>query len=379
VYTNREIPKKDIKGAQEVIRSQFAVHIVVYIAFLPLILFLLSDTFIPLKYIMWFGGMLLLEHITFEIVRFLIALQHPLCANLIILSRSFLWTTAFLITSYISPSFLSIKSLLIFWVSGLSMALLISIGLLFKVKVLPFETLKIDIPFIKAAIRGSFIFLMSSICSNTIEFSNRYFLMYHRSSFEVGVYSFFQNIVNLMDVFIYTAVVMILLPKLIEAKSKQEDFAYKNKLCVMQGGIFYGTVFLAAALFLFIGPFLSFISKGEMVDNISIFYLLLIGAIVLSLSLIGHYTLYIHHGERVILASTFTGAVVNIILNTILIPSYGLTGAALSTIVSTSVMGGLKVYFAQRLEPIRLGMILYSPAEFIKSSRAKGCSFKGMV
>lgn len=364
VYTNREIPKMDFKGVQAVVQSQFAVHIMAYIIFLPLITLILSDTFIPSKYIGWFCILLMLEHITFEFIRILIALQHPLYANLIISLRSLLWILLFLVITYTYPSVLSIKNLLLFWISGLAISLIISICLFFKLKILPFETWKIDTEFIKQALKGSFIFLMASISQNTIEFSNRYFLKYYYSSFEVGVYSFFQNIVNLMDVFIYTALIMIILPKLIEAKSRGDDLTYKNKLDIMQGGIFYGTIFLAIALFFIINPFLSFIGKEEMVKNIEIFRMLLLGSALFCLSHIGHYVLYINNNERLILAASLVGTVINIILNIILIPTYGMTGAAISTIGSISVMGGLKIYFSHLITPVRFKIILIYPLNF---------------
>jgi len=144
VYTNRELPKKNIAGARSVVISQFAVHFIAYLIFIPLTFPLLSNKFIPSQYILWFFVLLLLEHITFEIVRILIALQHPLYANTLILSRSIVWVAAFLAACYINPAFLSILNLLIFWVCGLALALIVGIRLLYKVKILPFNEWKID-------------------------------------------------------------------------------------------------------------------------------------------------------------------------------------------------------------------------------------------
>ncbi len=376
VYTNREIPKRDIKGAQAVIQSQFAAHFLAYAAFLLFILPLLSDNFIPVEYIVWFGALLLFEHSTFEIIRILIALQRPLFANLLVFFRSILWISSFLVASYLYPDLLTIKSLLAFWVSGLSLAFIVGVALLLKVKVLPFETWRVDVKFIRAAMRGSFVFLMASICYKVIEFSNRYFLMYYYSSFEVGIYSFFQNIVNLMDVFIYTAVIMILLPKLIESRSRQDLEVYRAKLGVMYSGIFYGTIFISVVLLFMINPFLSFIDKRELINNIIIFKILLLSALILCLSLIGHYTLYILNRDRVILFASFTGAVLNLILNLVLIPSYGLMGAAISTVTSVLVMGGLKLYLAQQLETISIRDIFQGPTRFVVSHIQRALSSK---
>jgi len=247
---------------------------------------------------------------------------------------------------------------------------------LVRVKVLPFESWRVDFGFVKSAVKGSFIFLVASICYKVIEYSNRYFLMYFHSSFEVGIYSFFQNMVNLMDVFIYTAVVMIVLPKVIESRSRQELKAYRARLSVMYGGIFYGTFLVTIALLFLIDPFLRFIGKGELIDNIAIFKLLLLSAMILCLSLIGHYTLYVLNRDRAILLASFSGAALNVVLNLALIPDHGLLGAAISTLTSVSVMGGIKLYLAQRIEPLGLGPIVQGPARIVVSHIQRALSSK---
>ncbi len=371
VYTNREIPQLDSKGVQTVVRSQFAVHALCYCLCLPLILLMLSDHFIPSQYMIGFATLLLLEHLTFEIVRILIALRQPLYANLLILSRSLLWILPFLMLSAHHTDLLSIRTLLIFWVAGLSVALILGLGLLVNFKLLPFQTWKLDIPFVKAAARSSAIFFMASICYKTIEFSNRYFLKHYHTHHEVGIYSFFQNIVNLMDVFLYTAVVMILLPSLIASRGKEKPAVYAHRLHTLVAGIFYGTLLLSLALYLFIDPFLAFVGKEEMTANIDVFKWLLLGATLLCLSQIGHYILYIHKADKSILKASFIGAVVNTLLNFALIPAYGPRGAAISTMTACAVMGLLKLYYGRHYEPIRLRRILHTPSDLMRSMALK--------
>ncbi len=376
VYTNREIPKRDIRGVQAVIQSQFSVHVMAYAAFLLLVLPLLSDRFIPSRYIVWFGALLLFEHGTFEIVRMLIALQRPLLANLLVFLRSILWISAFIVASRLYPGLLTIESLLAFWVSGLFLAFAAGVALLFRVGVLPFESWRVDFGFVRAALKGSSVFLAASVCYKVVEFSNRYFLMYYHSSFEVGIYSFFQNIVNLMDVFIYAAVVMIILPKVIESRSRQELKAYRARLELMYSGILYGTVFMTLALFFAVDPFLRFIGKEELVSNILIFKVLLLSSMFLCLSQIGHYTLYVLNRDRAILLASFAGAVSNVVLNVVLIPEHGLFGAAVSTVTSVVVMGGLKLYLAQRLETLGLGAVIQGPARFVVTHLQRALSWR---
>ncbi len=367
VYTNRELPRLDDADVQTVVRSQFAVHALCYLLCLPLILPLLSDHFIPSPYIIGFATLLLLEHLTFEIVRILTAIGRPVYANLLILSRSLLWILPFLLLSAHHPELLSIRTLLVFWVAGLAAAMMMGIGLFFKFELLPFESWTLDVALVKMAIRSSAVFFMASICYKTIEFSNRYFLKHYYTHHEVGIYSFFQNIVSLMDVFLYTAVVMILLPSLIASHHKAQSREYTRRLHTLVAGIFYGTLLLSLALYLFIEPFLTFVGKEEMTANLGIFLWLLLGASLLCLSQIGHYILYIHGADKTILTASGVAAALNTVLNFALIPAYGLQGAAISTTAACAAMGLLKLLWGWRMEPIRIRTILFSPSDLIRS------------
>ncbi len=371
VYTNREIPRLDAADVQTVVRSQFVVHALCYALCLPLILPLLSDHFIPSQYMIGFATLLLLEHLSFEIVRILIAIRRPVYANLLILSRSLLWILPFLLVSAGHPRLLSIGVLLIFWVAGLSVALMLGVGLFYKFGLLPFQTWKLDVAFVKTAARTSAVFFAASICYKTIEFSNRYFLKHYHTHHEVGIYAFFQNIVSLMDVFLYTAVVMILLPSLIASRGPEPSREYRRRLHTLVAGILYGTLLLSLALYLLIGPFLAFVGKEEMTTNRGIFQWLLLGAALLCLSQIGHYILYIHRADKTILTASLIGAALNTALNIALIPAYGLQGAAISTVTACTAMAFLKLYYGRRIEPIRLRRILRTPSDLVRSKMLK--------
>jgi len=169
----------------------------------------------------------------------------------------------------------------------------------------------------------------------------------------------------MIDVFIYTAVVMILLPGVIEAKGKRDTEVFNNRINMLFGGIFYGTLLLAVSLFFIINPFLTFIGKAEMIKNIAIFRILLLSAAVMCLSTIWHYAIYINNKDRAIFIASFVSALLNIILNIILIPLYGLRGAAFSTLGAALTIWVLKVYFAQKIESIRINMIIHSPLKNI--------------
>lgn len=353
IYVTREIPKRNITDVQNLILSQFTVYGVAYSLFFIVLMPVFGYKFVPSGYVACFCIVLMLEHVTFELIRILVAVQHPLLANMSIFLRSFVWIMAFLLVTYINPVLLSVKSLLAFWISGLVISLAVSMGLLFKLKVLSFSPVNIDTVFIKAALKGSVIFLIASLSYNLILASGRYFLQHYYSSFEVGIFSFFQNMAVLLDVFIYTAVVMIILPRLIESKDKGNDAAYRRNLGILQSGIFYGTLLLAGILFITIVPFLYFIGKEEMIRNTHVFRILLLGASIYCLSNIGHYLLYINNQEKLIMLASIAGLAGNIVMNFLLIPVYGLYGAAFSVTASMLIMGGLKIYLGHKSEPIR--------------------------
>ena len=78
--------------------------------------------------------------------------------------------------------------------------------------------------------------------------------------------------------------------------------------------------------------------KPDLNDNIDILWLLLLSTNIFNLSLIPHYSLYVKNKDIELMAITVFSAIMNIILNYILIPKFGSIGASFSLLMSYSLI-----------------------------------------
>jgi O-antigen/teichoic acid export membrane protein len=325
VFTTRELPKQGIDGAREVLKNQFMMHLAAYLLIIPLALPLIAGRFIPHGYLALFAGLLVLEHITQEIIRALVALQRPLLSNLVILSRGILWICAFVIACEAYPAFLNVGILLVFWICGLSVSLAIGILVLFKVGVLPFKWFRPDFIFLRDALKASASFLFASVSWNSINLIPRYFLKYYGSPAEVGALSFYQGIADIIELLLYTAFVMVLLPKIIKARDSGDACGYRDTSALMFGGLLYGSVAVTGAMLFFARPFFLYIGKPEMTQP-GVFAFLIAAYGVNGILLTGHYAAYICRKDRALAASAAAGALADVLLCMSLIPKLGLAG-----------------------------------------------------
>jgi O-antigen/teichoic acid export membrane protein len=68
----------------------------------------------------------------------------------------------------------------------------------------------------------------------------------------------------------------------------------------------------------------------------------------MNLAIIPHYSLYAMGRDRAILAASAGGAALNVVLNALLVPAYGMLGAAAATAASLGTMGVAKLLLAAR-------------------------------
>lgn len=84
-------------------------------------------------------------------------------------------------------------------------------------------------------------------------------------------------------------------------------------------------------------------------QDYKVFLVLVVSKIILNFSLIFHYILYVRKNDFPIIKATVLAAVINILLNFILIPSMNIMGAALATVISFLIVLFMKMYYTRNL------------------------------
>lgn len=348
VIATRELPKcTEVSDQRNIVFHQCFLYLVSYVVIIPTYIILLSGRFINSKLMIMFAFLLVLEHLTQEFIRVFYALRYVIIANMIILCRRLLWILTFLVITMFNKKVLSVDNLLKFWITGDGLAMVLAIYYGFKIKLFPFPLKKPDMGIAGRMIKSSLVFFGASISLKISNYSGNYFMKYFRDQEDLGIFSIFVNILTLIDVFVYTAVVAIFLPKLIELHHKNDIKEYRELFKRYFWGILLLVGISAAVMAVGIRPGISLIGKSRLLDNLGVFYLLLAGFVLFGLSNIPHFILFVNNKEKNILVSSAAACLINVILNYVLLKEYGLTGSAMAFLASMAFLCGAKVWFAR--------------------------------
>lgn len=215
--------------------------------------------------------------------------------------------------------------------------IILSIFLFNSVKV-EFDWLKTDIKKIISHIKISFPLALTSLASWVMVGADRWILMIYRSVDEIGIYSLAYRFGRIFEVLILAALSATYSPY-IYSRFQEEGILVtekKNGMFIKYYFIFF--MLLSTVGFIVLKP-LFFIVVGEsFYPSYKYILLVLYGYIFLGLTYFCGYCIYYTKKTNYIFYGFTIGALINIGLNFILIPKYGIWGAALTTTFSYMVM-----------------------------------------
>src|SRR5690606_11367338 len=90
---------------------------------------------------------------------------------------------------------------------------------------------------------------------------------------------------------------------------------------------------------------LMFLEKKILSDNLISYFILLMSTFVFCFSFISHYALYTYQRDMGLLKATGLSFLANIFGSFLLIPRYGINGAAMAQLVAFSVMYIAKIFY----------------------------------
>ena len=341
---NRRIIQKDnIQDQSYILNNQIASYLPFYILF-SIIIFFIPERIIPKEFIFLFFTISILEHINSEIFRLLLALRKTITANLLFFIRNALWPLVILILYYLNYQ-LDIYTLLSYWIFASILALAIGLSFLGKIYEINFSL--IDKTTIFKSYKFAFVFFIGTVAYKIVEFSDRYFIDYYLNKESVGVYSLYSQFGSVLNTIIFTIVISIGYPKLLKA-------IYENnlKMIIKERNMMLTEIVIISLLTLiggycFLNTLLDIINKPLYHEYNFLFYLVIISNIIFNISYVYHFMMIGFQKDLTITKITVIGAGINILLNIILIPKIGITGAIYSkTIAFTFIL--LSKYLMQK-------------------------------
>ena len=348
-YNTRELIGQDKQIQLTFIRDQFIFHSLTYIVILPLLFIIFVFDIISYQYIFFFYFVLILEHISQELYRLYTTLSMPVFANILLFLRTGIWVyIVILLWIYDIKDTKNLHTIYQSWIIGSLFSIILGFGYLYKIYENNVFFGKINWKWISKGLKVSIPFFIGTIAYKMIEFSDRYMIDVYMSKSDVGIYTFFGSIANSMQSVVFVLVIMIFYPKLIELykNDKLEEFNLSVKQFFWEVLIY--SIIVIIGIVIFIYPILYFLGKEEFVDSLSVLWILLGATLVLNLSFVPHYILFVKHKDIVIRNITLIGAGLNIGLNIFLIPLYGIVGASIATFFSFIMIFSFKGFYIER-------------------------------
>lgn len=347
-FNNREILQNNIADAGNKIKNQFILFFYIYLIVLPLLYFLGLFNFIGDEYLLLFYVILIFDHISTELYRLLVVFSKPIQANINLFLRTGIWILVLISAWHYNLNDLkNLESVFYFWMIGSVISVIYSIISLSTLKIkVPWKE-KINNKWILKGLKIALPFFIATLSYKVIQFADRYMVEYYLGTKQTGVYFFFSNISMLIETFVQTTVVMIYSPQLITAfnKDKTSRVTVFNKFS--KEIIIYSLVAVAGVCMI-IYPLLYIVEKTDLYHSIGVFFVMISTRLIFNISLIYHFKLYVAKKDKVIMTSTVIALIFNIVLNIILIPSYGLIGGSIATLISIIIMMGMKQIYAKQ-------------------------------
>jgi O-antigen/teichoic acid export membrane protein len=351
-YANRAVLEPDT-NTQKIIFNQFGLYFILYPVLFPVVYIIFKIENFDLSYLLVFYLVLITEHLNTEFYRLLFVFKKPFTANINLFLRNGLWVIAASVYIFLFRQ-ISIRQILYLWLSGNILALIYTLITIYRKRhKIIFENFKWDTAWIKTGITISLPYILATISYKIIEFSDRYMIDYFMDKKAVGIYSFFSSIANVLNILLFTLVISVLYPVLVENIMQHNRNQFKKTYKLFKKEILYYGSGFALVLSVTLPIILMIIQKEIYLHDYYVFLILLIGNFFLNGSFIYHFIIYAYKKDWKILKATFAGAIVNIVFNLILIPAMGIGGAAIATFLGFATILFIKYIDAKKYLPIK--------------------------
>ena len=262
-YSSRRILDFKEEDRSPMLRDQLVFYFISYLVLFPILGLLFVFNVIDIKFAIFFYAILIFEHLAQEAYRTFVVFSKPIIANIILFLRTGSWAYLILILWTAGVDELkSLRWLYLFWMCGGIAALAVSLYFLAKFKFKSVKHIPIDWKWIKQGIKVSLLFFIGTVGYKIIEFADRYFIDYYHTKEEVGVYTFYANMCNIVETFVHTAVIIIFSPRLIETFHKS-NYDYRKTLAQFAKQVVIYTIIIGVALAILIIPLLKSLENDE--------------------------------------------------------------------------------------------------------------------
>jgi O-antigen/teichoic acid export membrane protein len=335
-YTLREMVPATPVQRTRIIADQITLGLVAFLVVGVVVLVAVVTGLFPAPLAPWFLLILITEHASLESTRILIITWRPVRAYVGVFLRGGIWVYAIAILMFTMPSTRTLETVLIWWAFGGVLAIVFSA---ISLSNLPWRDLRGHRPDWNAILNGLCTarpFMLTAAGALIISYVDRFVIDRFVGREALGIYTFYSTIlIGLLS--LGGSVSHQFLPKII-AGYTAGPAAYRKAL----RSFFWSMLALAAGTMvmsgLLMGPMLTALGLSTYASGISAFYAMLPGIFLRMLADVPSYALYAARSDKYLLFCNLGSALVSTVLNFMLVPVFGIYGAALTGGVASATL-----------------------------------------
>ncbi len=291
------------------IRDQAILFSLLYIAFLPLIITVFLQGWLPWSYFCWFIALLILEHGAQEANRILVAVSEQLLASWVLFLRSGSWCLVVVALMWGLPATRSLDVVVGAWVIGCGAAWWVTFE---KLRRFDRHSLKdkVNWRWVGQGMKVAAPLLLASLAIRGIFTFDRYWVESVGSLEVLGAYVLFIGMATAILSFLDAGVIVFFYPRLVAFAQRQQRFEFRKEMKRFSINIVAVTLSLIAACAALSGPLLDWLGEAVYIRHVNVLYWLLLGVGFYALSMIPHVALYAFQLDRAITLSQVAGFIV---------------------------------------------------------------------
>jgi O-antigen/teichoic acid export membrane protein len=305
-YSTRDIVARSKSEWSGLLTSQLVFFCLLYLVVLPAssILFLMGV--LPWTVMASFLCLVVLEHLSTELMRLLVAIERPLLATLIVFIKQALWAICFTLAMWLEPNFRNIADLLLFWMIGTFSSILIGVWPLLKLDWAGALS-RLDWRWVKAGVIIAVPLLLSSVAVRSLFTFDRYAFEALNGLALLGAYSVYMGVASAMLSFMESGVFVFYYPRMMKAykENNLSEFQVSYRKLARQSVLWLAVLTVGAGLAgLIIFPLLE---ERVYAENLPLFAAVIIAMAIFIIGYVFQYGLYTTTRDGSIIAANVVG------------------------------------------------------------------------
>jgi len=308
-YSTRDLVGRPKGEWPRLISTQVIFFCVMYLLVLPLMSLIFILGLIPWELMAGFLALVVLQHLSAELMRLLVVMEKPFLATIIIFIKQALWAVFLIIAMWLFPEARNIETLLVFWVIGVGLAVIVGVRPLLK---LSWARSKIrpDWKWVRSGVLVALPLLISTVSARALFTFDRYAFEAYNGLALLGAYSVYMSIAAGLLAFMESGVFVFHYPKMMKAYKNNNAVEFSDTFKKMIKQSFHWMLALLAIMSIIVPIIFSFLSENIYSKNIGLFYAILIAMSVFLVGYILQYALYTTSRDKTIIVANISGLVV---------------------------------------------------------------------